>query len=97
VKFTARAQRQLDDLRIHYIQLGRIEAGQKLSRDVMAAIRRIEADPEICFVAPRVYPQLARTGRAWIKQGRYWFFYSLAEPPVMLGVFYDTADIPKRT
>jgi len=43
VRFTARAERQLDDLRIHFAKLDRVEAGRK-----------------------------------------------------MLGVFYDTADIPGR-
>lgn len=46
--------------------------------------------------APRPYPQLARTGRAWIKEGRYWFSYTLEAPPVIAGVFFETANIPGR-
>ena len=28
--------------------------------------------------------------------GRYWIAYSTTAPPVIVGVFYDTADIPGR-
>jgi hypothetical protein len=46
--------------------------------------------------APRSYPEIARPGRLWIKSGRYWIAYSPNNPPVIVGVFYDTADIPGR-
>lgn len=42
------------------------------------------------------YPRLASDGRRWIKVGAYWIAYSTTEPPVILGVFYETADIPSR-
>ena len=46
--------------------------------------------------APRPYPDLARPGQAWIKSGRYWLAYSLTDPPVIVALFHDTADIPGR-
>jgi hypothetical protein len=30
----------------------------------------------------------------WIKVGRYWFRYAVIDPPVIVAVFYETADIP---
>ncbi len=56
----------------------------------------IEADPEGGLPAPRPYPQLARDGEAWIQANTYWIAYSRTDPPVILGVFYATADIPGR-
>ena len=38
----------------------------------------------------------AKPGRAWTKAGRYWIAYSTVTPPVILGVFYEAADIPNR-
>ena len=58
------------------------------------AIDKIEHNPMDGLPAPRPYPALSKTGRAWIKIGRYWIAYSETEPPVIVGVFYDAADIP---
>jgi len=46
--------------------------------------------------APRAYPELARPGQAWLKAGRYWIAYGTGTPPVILAVFFETADIPGR-
>jgi hypothetical protein len=46
--------------------------------------------------APRPYPELARPGQAWLKAGRYWIAYGTGAPPVILAVFFETADIPGR-
>ena len=32
----------------------------------------------------------------WVKVGRYWFAYSLDDPPVFTAVFYEAADISGR-
>jgi hypothetical protein len=34
--------------------------------------------------------------RLWVNAGRYWISYSTTQPPVIVGVFYETADIPRR-
>ena len=60
------------------------------------AIDRLERSPLEGLPAPRPYPALSKAGRAWIKVGRYWIAYNEAEPPVIIGVFYDAADIPAR-
>ena len=60
------------------------------------AERKIEHDPAAGLAAPRPYPQLAHPGRAWIKSGRYWVAYDTADPPVIIGVFFETSDIPRR-
>ena len=57
---------------------------------------KIERDPSAGLKAPRPYPRLGQRGRAWVKAGRYWFAYSTMEPPVIVGVFFETANIPGR-
>jgi hypothetical protein len=37
-----------------------------------------------------------RAARAWVKAGRYWFAYSTTQPPVIVAVSYETANIPGR-
>jgi len=61
-----------------------------------AAWRQMTTKPETGLPAPRPYPQLARADQAWVKSGAYWICYSTAPPPVILAVFYETADIPGR-
>jgi hypothetical protein len=60
------------------------------------AARKIESSPAAGLAAPRPYPHLARPGTAWMKTGRYWISYSITQPPVIIAVFYETADIPAR-
>jgi len=76
--------------------MNRIEAVRNLAAALAEAEARIEHDPGAGLPAPRPYPGLAREGRAWTKTGRYWIAYSMTVPPVILGVFHDSADIPGR-
>ena len=94
--YSADAERQIDDLRRHYRARNRPEAIRNLIAALMEAEARIEHDPAVGLPAPRPYPALARPGRAWIKAGRYWIVYSTTNPPVILAVFYATANIPRR-
>ena len=96
IGFTARAARQLQQLRQHYEDRGRPEAIRALIAAVQAASRRIEANPAAGLAAPRPYPHLARPGQAWIKAGRYWISCTTTRPPVIVAIFYETADIPGR-
>jgi hypothetical protein len=45
--------------------------------------------------APRPYPQLARQGWCWAKQGSYWFAFDLDRTAIQ-GIFHESADIPNR-
>ena len=83
-------------LRSHYEERARPEALANLAAALEEAERRIERNPGEGLPAPRPYPTLARPGRAWIKARRYWIAYSTTAPPVIMGVFYDMADIPGR-
>lgn len=74
----------------------RSEAIRNLLIAVNRALKQIADDPSGGLGAPRPYPSLAQTSRAWIKVGLYWFAYSLDKPPVITAVFYDAADIPGR-
>ena len=94
--YSAAAVAQVDELRRRYRANGRLEALRNLAAALAQAEARIERDPGAGFLAPRPYPNLARPGRAWTKTGRYWIAYSTTRPPVILGVFYETADIPRR-
>jgi plasmid stabilization system protein ParE len=95
IRLTAEASRQISQLAVHYRELGRPEAVANLRRAVAAASQRIEAAPNEGLPAPRPYPELVCAGRAWIKEGPYWFLYSV-RPLVILAVFYESADIPGR-
>jgi plasmid stabilization system protein ParE len=86
----------LDALLAHYEERGRPEATAGLLTAIERASARIKRTPGARLPAPRPYPSLASDGRRWIKEGTYWIAYSTTEPPVIPGVFYETADIPRR-
>ncbi|WP_419758698.1 type II toxin-antitoxin system RelE/ParE family toxin [Acidisoma sp.] len=94
--YAAEARQQIEALRDHYERLDRLEAVIRLQAALAEAEQRIETEPHAGLPAPRPYPELARGERAWIKAGRYWIAYRLTKPPVILGVFYETADLPRR-
>ena len=94
MKFSRAARDQLAALRRHYRRKNRLEAVQNLSEALRVAARQIIAGKS--QRAPGPYPELARPGRAWTHAGRYWILYATTEPPVILAVFYDSADIPGR-
>ncbi len=94
--YAAEARRQIAELQDHYERLQRSEAAIALQVALRTAERQIETRPEKGLASPRPYPALARPGQAWMKSGRYWIAYDRTVPPVILAVFYDTADIPGR-
>lgn len=96
IDYTDEALDHARDLRRHYESLDRDTAIRALMRALAEAEARIELAPGVGLPAPRPYPQLARPGRAWVKSGRYWIVYTTTSPPVIAGVFYDAADIPRR-
>lgn len=96
VRYSPRAEQQVDALRTHYEDKDRLEAARNLQRALDEVELRIASQPEAGLPAPRPYPELARDGEAWTLAGRYWIVYSATFPPVILGVFYDAADIPGR-
>jgi len=97
IPFSRQAAEQLAQLRDHYEALDRLDAVRNLAVAVQQASTAIECDPTGGLAAPRPYPQLAKPGRAWVKAGRYWVSY-LTEPRLLItGIFYDAADIPRRS
>ncbi len=96
VRYTVRAVRQIDALHGHYLARGRVEASVALDRALTEAERIITKVPERGLLAPRPYPGLAAPGERWVLAGAYWVAYRLGDPRVVLGVFYDRADIPGR-
>ena len=93
--YTARAEIQVTALRDHFEELGRTAATRALFAALDKAERRID-NGDAGLSAPRPYPRLVRPGRAWIKAGRYWISYSTTAPPVIVGVYFETANIPGR-
>jgi len=91
-----RRRRQIEPLQAHYRKTERLEALLNLRATLRAAERRIVTEPSAGQPAPRPYPEIARPGWAWIAVGLYWVAYSTTNPPVILAVFYATADIPGR-
>jgi hypothetical protein len=96
IAYTPEASRQVDDLIQHYEDRQRPEAIRALLTAMDEAEGRVERDPSVGLKAPRPYPQLRQMGRVWVKAGRYWFAYSTTKPPVIVGVFFETANIPGR-
>ncbi len=96
IRLSPDAESNLDALLAHYEERGRPEATAGLLAAIERASARIERTPGAGLLAPRPYPSLASDGRRWIKEGAYWIAYSNTKPPVILGVFYETADIPRR-
>jgi len=94
VKISPTAREQLADLRRHYRRKDRPEAIQNLSKAIRLAAQQITEGKGRPYPGP--YRELARPERAWIHAGRYWILYTTAKPNVILAVFYDTADIPRR-
>jgi hypothetical protein len=103
IAWSAKAERQVTALRHHYENLGRAAAARALLAALDEAERRIERDPSGGLPAPRPYPQLARYGlnlpdmacpgsrRAVTGSPN-----STGHPPVIAGVFFETANIPRR-
>jgi plasmid stabilization system protein ParE len=96
IEYTPEARRQIADLIEHYSRLERAEAIRNLIIALGAAERRIAQSPKVGLPAPRPYPVLAGRGYLWLKAGRYWIAYRPSERPVIVGVFFETADIPNR-
>lgn len=96
IGYTVTAERHLDEFRLHYLELERLDALRNLDAALDQAEIRISANPKAGLAAPRPYPELARTGTAWIHIKRYWISYRLTVPAVITGIFYDAANIPRR-
>jgi plasmid stabilization system protein ParE len=95
IAYTDEAIDQIDALRIHYASKNRLEAALALDAALDRAEHQIVTRPESGLPAPRPYPDVTRPDRRWLKAGRYWIAYR-NPPPVILGVFYDAADLPRR-
>ena len=96
IDYAPQATRQIAELRHYFEDRERINAIEALDAALDVAERRIANNPLIGLTAPRPYPQVARPGRLWTKAGRYWIAYNPTQPPIIVGVFYETADIPNR-
>lgn len=97
IELSAEAAQQVCDLRAGYEAKERQEAIRNLIAAVIASAERIERAPGVGLPTPPPYPELAREGRLWLKEGRYWIAYSTVSPPVILAVFHEAADIPGRS
>jgi plasmid stabilization system protein ParE len=96
IPLSREAEAQLDALLLHYERLNRVEASRNLFNALGMVSDRIERG-ETGLPAPRPYPALARLGLRWIKEYRYWVAYTaVANDIKIVGVFHDTADIPRR-
>lgn len=87
---------QADRLRAFYREKERPEALRNLERAMLDAEQKITGAPEAGLPAPRPYPRLRQEGTLWIKSGRYWFAYRPEPTPIILAIFFETADIPAR-
>jgi hypothetical protein len=95
INYTPKAAQQVADLRQHYEDRQRLDALLAPGAAMNEAEQKIENNTA-GLAAPRSYPTLTQPGRAWIKAGRYWVTYSTGASPVIVGVFYETANFPRR-
>ncbi len=95
IALTPEARRQVRALRDHYAERHPPDAVRGLRTAIEVAWDKIVTDPAGGLAALRPCPHLAMPGRAWIKAGRYWIAYRTI-PPVIVAVFYETANIPGR-
>jgi plasmid stabilization system protein ParE len=96
IGYTGEALEQVRALRHHYETLARDAAMRALDRALADSEAQIERAPGAGLPAPRHYSQLARPGWAWLKSGRYWVAYQTGPAPVIVAVFFETANIPGR-
>ncbi|MDE1148501.1 MAG: hypothetical protein PW843_18095 [Azospirillaceae bacterium] len=95
IHFSAEAEAQLASLQDYFEERLWLQALEKLADAVDEAERFILNEPAKGLPAPRPYPWLTQADVAWIKVHRYWFAYR-AQPPLVLALFDETADIPGR-
>ncbi|WP_420872586.1 hypothetical protein [Nitrospirillum pindoramense] len=96
MRLSPRAVRHITNLRDHYEALGRDAAILNLANVLEEAAARIQAKPADGLPAPRPYPLLAKHGRLWLRVEDYWIVYTTAAPRSIVGVFYETANIPRH-
>ncbi len=96
IRYSLKALALIDDLSAHYVKKNRIEALLSLETALSEAELQIERTPLAGLPAPRPYPDLAAKGERWILVRHYWVAYTTTDPPFILAVFHDSADIPGR-
>ncbi len=94
-RLTRRAIGQPEALLEHYRRLERAEAIENLAAAIRAA-QAIIPTLRGHRTAPTPYPEVARPGTGWIRQGRYWFAYGTRRPRIIRAIYYDAANIPDR-
>jgi plasmid stabilization system protein ParE len=96
IALTPEARQHVRSLRVYYEERGRPEATRALRNALIAAWEKISISPAAGLPAPRPYPQLAQSGRLWLKSGGYWIAYRTEPAPAIVAVFFETANIPGR-
>lgn len=96
IALSPNAQDDIQQLARFYAERERPAAIRNLAAAVARAAARIQRDRAAGLAAPRPYPKLAKPGRTWVKEGPYWIAYTTTDPPVISGVFHESADIPAR-
>jgi len=96
IEYSPTARRQVNALISHFQKKRRPEA----IRNMLAALRRVETAIESGSGRPRAFPatyrSLARPGRVWRKELIYWIAYEQTDPPVIIAVFWEGADLARR-
>ena len=97
IRLSPEAERQLDELALHYAERGRDEAIDNLAGAVERACERYAEGRGSFYDAPRPYPTVRQPGWRWTKEGRYWLAFTAdAHGPIVAAIFFETADLPRR-
>jgi hypothetical protein len=96
IDYTPTARRHVSELILHFRRKRRPEA----IRNLLAALMKVEAAIENGSGRPREFPatyrNLARPGRSWRKEAIYWIAYDVTDPPIIVAVFWEGADLARR-
>jgi plasmid stabilization system protein ParE len=96
IALTPEARRHVRALYAYHEERDRPEAARALRDALTVTWEKIITSPGAGLPAPRPYPQLAESGRAWLKSGRYWIAYRTQPTTAIVAVFFETANIPGR-
>ena len=96
IDYAPSARLHVRQLAEYYRAKQRPEALQNLRAALISAEAAIKNRSPHVRSFPAVYRNLSRPGRAWIKEGIYWIAYNQTDPPVIVAVFWESADFGSR-
>ncbi len=96
IDYSPTARRHIRELTSHYKKKQRPEAIRNLRAALASAEGEIAKGLGRHRSFPATYRILARPNRAWLKVAIYWIAYERTNPPIIVAVFWEGADLARR-